>query len=160
MGRQINYYVLPLEFHALFQAVNRPEPAILVPQTTRSTTALLPWDGTSEPPTSAWLIRPRDLGRMRSQDPTWWPARECWMWGAGAFGLEMAPCRFDGTVLHRSRIYFNTLPPVDSETARWANRVISAARRWLVRGPQSDPAGYCGPATRNWLEAGGAWRPW
>lgn len=26
MGRQINYYVLPLEFDALFQAVNRPEP--------------------------------------------------------------------------------------------------------------------------------------
>lgn len=158
MGRQINYYVLPLEFEALFQAVNRPEPAILMPQTTRST-VLRAWDGTSEPPTSGWLIRPRDLVRMRSQNPSWWPARECWMWGAGAFGLEMAACRFDGTLLHRSRIYFSTLPPVDSDTARWANRVISAARRWLVRGPQSDPDGYCGPATRNWLEAGGNWRP-
>ncbi len=59
--------------------------------------------------------------------------------------------------LHRSRIYFNTLPPVDAETSRWADRVIRAARRWLVRHPRLWSYVYCGPATRDWMDAGGTW---
>jgi hypothetical protein len=153
MGRQINYLVLTDEFSALLQAVSKPEPAVWVPEL-QPTPNLTLWDGSMPPPLSGWLIRERDLPRMRDQDAWWWEANNCFVFSAGGFGLEMEACYFGGRVLHRGRMYFNTLPPVDEEVSRWAGRAMAAARRFLVRQPESFI--YWGPLVARWIEEGRA----
>ena len=154
MGCQVNYLVLPEEFPALVGAVSRPEPALWVPRCHR-TPELVAWDGKSRPLFGdVWLIRGRDFPRMRDQEPFWWEPHKCFLFSAGAFGIEMGMCFFDGKVLRRERMYFNTLPPVDPETARWAGRAMAAARRFLVRQPGSFV--YWGPLTARWIGEGKA----
>src|SRR2546428_9988198 len=154
MGRQINYFVLPVEFPALVATVGRPEPVELVPQEQSSKT-MRAWATDDPPPISAWLIRRKDLPRMQSDEPWWWDARKSWVVSAGAFGLEIGGCFFDGQALREARIYFNTLPPVDPEVEAWARRAMSEARKWLLR-----PAAcwdvpalkmYCGPESAGCL---------
>jgi len=91
---------------------------------------------------------------MRDQEPFWWEPHKCFLFSAGAFGIEMGMCFFDGKVLRRERMYFNPLPPVDPEAARWAGRAMAAPRRFLVRQP--NPFIYWGPLTARWIEAGKA----
>ena len=153
MGRQINYLVLPEEFVGLVRAVSRPEPALWVPQL-HPRPELTLWDAESQPSGDGWLIRDRDLPRMRDQEAAWWEARKCFMFSAGGFGIEMGACFFDGSVLRRERMYFNTLPPVDPEVGRWAGKAMAAARRFLVRQPRSSI--YWGPLTARWIDEGKA----
>jgi hypothetical protein len=93
---------------------------------------------------------------MESDEPWWWEARQSWVVSAGAFGLEMDGCFFDGKLLRQARIYFNTLPPVDPEVEAWTRRVMTAARNWLLR-RTADENGhalkiYCGPETAAWFD--------
>jgi len=155
MGRQIQYFVLPSEFAELVATVGRPEAIELVPQEQSSKT-MRAWAIGDPPPISAWLIRRKDLSRMQSEEPWWWDARKSWVVSAGAFGLEMGGCFFDGRALTEARIYFNTLPPVDPEVEAWARRAMSAARKWLLR-RTADENGhplkiYCGPQTAAWFD--------
>ena len=155
MGRQINYFVLPTEFSALVATVGRPEPVELVPSEQRTKTMRV-WHPDDPPPISGWLIRRKDLRRMQSDEPWWWEARQSWVVSAGAFGLEMGSCFFDRQLLRAARIYFNTLPPVDLEVEAWTRRVMTTARKWLVR-RTADENGhavkiYCGPQTATWFD--------
>src|SRR5438105_8772931 len=153
MGRQINYLALPDEFPELVAAVDRVEPALWIPRLQNSKTIEL-WNPQTPAKGDGWLIRRTDLERMLSQQLWWWEPRHCFVASAGGFGLEMGACYFDGVVLRRERIYFNTLPPVDPDVSRWSGRVISAARRFFVRVPGF--AVYCGPRTAAWITDAGA----
>ena len=95
------------------------------------------------------MIRARDLPRFTEQELSWWEPRQRFIASAGGYGLEMGFCWFDGRKLMANRIYFNTLPPIDPDVSRWAKRVISAARRFLVRVPNLTV--YCGPRTAEWV---------
>jgi hypothetical protein len=83
------------------------------------------------------------------QELSWWEPRQRFIASAGGYGLEMGFCWFDGRKLMANRIYFNTLPPIDPDVSRWANRVISSARRFLVRVPNVSV--FCGPRTAEWV---------
>lgn len=154
MGRQINYLVLPEEFPELVRAVSKPEPALWVPRL-HPTPQLAHWDGKTLPLFGdGWLIRESDFPRMRDQEPSWWEPHKCFIFSAGGFGIEMGACFFDGKVLRRERMYFNTLPPVDPEVFRWTGKVMAAARRFLVRQPGSFV--YWGALTARWIRDGKA----
>jgi hypothetical protein len=153
MGRQINYLVLPEDFAALYRAVNRPEPAFWIPRL-QPTSKLSVWDGTSQVGGDGWLIREKDLQRMADDEPWWWEPRQSYVVSAGGFGIEMGACFYDGRVLRRERIYFNTMPPVEPEVGHWAGKVIAAARRFLSRPPGSSV--YLGPLTLQWINEGKA----
>ena len=156
MGRQINYLVLPDEFPELVAAVTKVEPAAWMPRLHRSK-VVETWDQRSTPgkgDEEGWLVRARDLPRFTEQELSWWEPRQRFIASAGGYGLEMGFCSFDGRRLTANRIYFNTLPPVDPDVSRWANRVISAARRFLVRVPNVSV--FCGPRTAEWIAIHGA----
>jgi hypothetical protein len=151
MGRQINYLVLPDEFPELAAAVIKVEPAVWIPRLHRSR-AIEVWDQPSAPARGdeeGWLILLKDVPRFMEQELSWWEPRKRFIASAGAYGLEMGFCWFDGKRLIANRIYFNTLPPVDPDVSRWANRVISAARRFLVTVPNVSE--YCGARTAEWM---------
>jgi len=148
---QINYCILPSEFPALVDAVSSRHPALLVSRT-QPTPEAVRWTPDQPPPTDAWLIRVDDWSRLASQQPDWWEARQCWVVGAGGYGLEAGCSLFiENRHLHPNRIYFNTLPPVDPAVRRWADHVIRAARKFLVREPGVRE--YFGPATLDWARA-------
>jgi hypothetical protein len=151
IGRQINYLVLPDEFPELVAAVTKAQPAAWMPRLHRSR-AIEVWDQHSARATGdegGWLLSLRDVPRFMEQELSWWEPRKRFVASAGAYGLEMSSCWFDGKRLIAGRIYFNTLPPVDPDVSRWANRVISAARRFLVTAPNVSV--YCGPRTAEWI---------
>jgi hypothetical protein len=92
------------------------------------------------------------------------PARSRWYVDVESEVIEFSGCEFDGTVLLRGRLYFQTdflvgdaIAPKRKEFLEWADRVFRLTKKSLHRSKILDA--YLGDAAEKWVQQGGrlAW---
>ncbi len=159
MGRQINFFVLPGDFRIMEEAIQSTGNVMFLSGTAAEPLVQpLPTIEISERemgnvPLGVYATRSDFVEGIRFRHV---PQQGHFIIEPGSSVIELDRCYFDGKLLRRGRLYFYTGPGFNPEFIRWAEKVLRALRRFLVRKPDQIGLYYFGPAALAWMKKTGA----
>ena len=155
MGKQVNFYLLPSDLSTMEGAIRSTGPiAILTSTVPEPFVKELPSIVLSEAqmgqePLRLYLTHPKYLPRIQFRHV---PQQGHFIVEPGSPVIELDRNFFDGQRIRHGRMYFYTGPDFDSEFIQWAEDVLRAVKRVLIRKPELGGE-YFGPAALNWIDS-------
>jgi hypothetical protein len=158
MSHQLHFYVDPTDtknLEALFRAEDR-DVHVLHGRSNSATPRVVPslsFEENGVPCLQFYLVRKVDLDAVVMQHL---PVEGQWAVDVPTSPVvEVTRGAFDGTVLHRGRLYFTDTHQGEGERKQkpaaftdWANRLLRKAKKMMIR----QGAEYIGPHAQSWLE--------
>ena len=154
MGKQVNFYLLPSDLQAVEKAIRSTGPVEILPNfvpeplVKKLSTIAMSEAQMGEEPLRVYVTHPRYLPQIQFRHV---PEQHHFIVEPWSPVVEFDRNYFDGQSIRHGRMYFYTGPDFDPEFIKWAEGVLRAVRRVLVRKPELGGE-YFGSAALEWIE--------
>ena len=155
MGKQVNFYLLPLDLATVEAAIRSTGPVAYLPNSVPEpmiktlSTIVLSDDQIGKEPLRVYVTHPKYLPQIRFRHV---PQQGHFIIEPGSPVIELDRNYFDGQRIRHGRMFFYTGPNFDPEFTKWADRVLRAVRKVLMRRPELGGE-YFGDAALKWISS-------
>jgi hypothetical protein len=154
MGKQVNFYLLPADLVVVEDAIRSTGPVAFLPNLVpEPLVKQLPTIAISEAqmgkePLRVYVTHPKCLKLIRFRPV---PERGYFIIEPGSPVIELDRNYVDDQRIRHGRLYFYTGSDFDPEFMKWAEGVLRAVRKVLVRKPELGGE-YFGPGALEWIK--------